>query len=101
MLGKQKINRAIPYLIKLLDCIAIIPKKWEGTVLEDQKYFVSQSAIAALGKFKDFAYNGYIEKFLYPEQLGWIDFKESKDRKQLLKSTYLEYKKIAQKAMMK
>lgn len=99
MLGKLKVDKAIPYLIKLLDCVAIIPNNWMGTVLEDQKYFVSQSAINALGKFKNIEYNKYIEKFLNPEQLNWIKFKESKDSKYLLKSTYQEYKNVTQKAI--
>lgn len=69
-----------------------------GTVLEEQKYFVSQSAIISLGKFKNIEYNKYIEKFLNPELLNWITYEESKDSKILLKSTYREYKKLAREA---
>lgn len=99
MFGKLQVKQAISYLIKLLDCVAIIPDNWIGTVLEEQKYFISQSAIVALGKFKNIEYNKYIKKFLNPEQLNWITYEESQDSKILLKSTYREYKKLARVAM--
>lgn len=99
MLGKLKVDKAIPTLLKLLDCVAIIPEEWKGTILEDQKYFVSQSAIEALGKFGMHEYDEYIRKFLNPENISWINFEESKDKKYLLKSTYQAYRKITQKAI--
>ncbi len=97
MLGKLKVEAAIPYLIKLLDCVNIIPEKWERTVLENGKYYVSQCAIEALGKFKKKELNKYIEKFLNPSDLQWINYSE--ESKNLLKSTYKEYIKAAQKSM--
>ncbi len=97
MLGKLKVEAAIPYLIKLFDCANIIPEKWVGTVLESSKYYVSQCAIEALGKFKKKELNKYIEKFLNPSELQWISFSE--ESKNLLKSTYKDYIKAAQKAM--
>lgn len=99
MLGANKVKEALPYLIELLDCVAIIPQKWIGTVLEDQKYYVSQCAIEALGKYKNLDLNKYILKFLNPEQLDWISFSESKERNYLLKTTYKEYIKVAKSAL--
>ena len=84
-----------------MDCIAIIPEKWNGTLLEDQKYYVSQCAIEAIGKFKNKEYNRYIGKFLTPQNLSWIRYTESPEQKQLLKTTYKEYISLAQKAFMK
>ena len=99
MLGKLKVEEAVPCLIGLIDRIAIIPEKWNGTLLEDQKYYVSQCAIEAIGKFQRKEYNQYIEKFLDPQSLSWIQYTDSPEQKQLLKTTYKEYIRLAQKAI--
>lgn len=99
MLGKLKVEKAIPYLIKLVDCVAIIPEKWVGTVAEEQKFYVSQCAIKALGRFKRKELNQYIEKFLNPSAIEWIKYTEPNEYANVLKSTYKEYIKVATKAM--
>lgn len=99
MLGKMKVEKAIPYLIKLVDCIAIIPKEWLGFGIEEQKFYVSQCAIEALGKFKRKELNQYIEKFLNPSAIEWIKYTEPNENANVLKSTYKEYIKVATKAM--
>ena len=99
MLGKLKVEKAISYLIKLVDCVAIIPEKWVGTVAEEQKFYVSQCAIEALGKFKRKNLNQYIEKFLNPSALEWIQYSKPDIWPGLLKSTYKDYIKLATKAM--
>ena len=99
MLGKLKVEKAIPYLIKLVDCVAIIPKEWIGFGIEDQKFYVSQCAIEALGRFKRKELNQYIEKFLNPFAIEWIKYTEPNENANVLKSTYKEYIKVATKAM--
>ena len=99
MLGKLKVEKAIPYLIKLVDCVAIIPKEWIGFGTEKQKFYVSQCAIEALGRFKRKELNQYIEKFLNPSAIEWIKYTEPNENANVLKSTYKEYIKVATKAM--
>ena len=99
MLGNLKVEKAIPYLIKLVDCVAIIPEKWVGTVAEEQKFYVSQCAIKALGRFKRKELNQYIEKFLNPSAIEWIKYTEPNVDANILKFTYKEYIKVATKAM--
>ena len=99
MLGKLKVEKAIPYLIKLVDCVAIIPERWIGFGIEDQKFYVSQCAIEALGRFKRKELNQYIEKFLNPSAIEWIKYTEPNENANILKSTYKDYIKLATKAM--
>lgn len=99
MLGKLKVEKAIPYLIKLVDCVAIIPKEWLGFGIEEYKFYVSQCAIKALGRFKRKELNQYIEKFLNPSALEWIQYSKPDIWPGLLKSTYKDYIKLATKAM--
>lgn len=99
MLGKLKVEKAIPYLIKLVDCVAIIPENWMGFGIEEYKFYVSQCAIKALGRFKRKELNQYIEKFLNPSAIEWIKYTEPNEYANVLKSTYREYIKVATKAM--
>lgn len=100
MLGNMRVEIALPTIIKLLDCVAIIPQKWHDNILEDQKFYVSQCAIKALGKFKDSSLVQYLEKFLEPEKLDWIKF-DCADNNKYLKRIYREYKELATKAIAK
>jgi hypothetical protein len=52
-----------------------------------------------LGRFKNSEHIKYIQKFLEPEKLTWINFTESQYKHRILKSTFNEYKKVAQKAI--
>ena len=103
MLGKMKVEKAIPYFIKLLNLENLIDSKFYGKSVEDNKYFVSQTAIKALSMFKNPDHIKYIEKFLEPEKLSWIKFSDAaiKDYKHIYKTTYTEYRKIAEKAIKK
>lgn len=100
MLGNMMVEKAVPTIIKLLDCVAIIPQKWHDNILEDQKFYVSQCAIKALGKFKDSSLIQYLEKFLEPEKIDWIKF-DCADNNKYLKRIYREYKELATKAIEK
>ena len=99
MIGKLKVEKAIPYLIKLVDCVAIIPERWIGLGIEGYKFYVSQCAIKALGRFKRKELNQYIEKFLNPSAIEWIKYTEPNVDANILKFTYKEYIKVATKAM--
>ena len=101
MLGKMKVEKSIPYLVKLLDGERKTADSLYGTVLEDTKFLVSQKSIKALSQFKNPEHVKYIEKFLEPEKLSWIKYPDTKDGRSLLKSTYTEYRKIAKKAIEK
>jgi len=101
LLGKMRVKKAIPHLIKLLDGENKIKESYYGTGLEDEKYAVSQESIKALAQFKDPEHIKYVEKFLEPENLSWIQYPDTKDGRYLLKKTYREYKKIAEKAIKK
>lgn len=99
MLGKLRVEKAIPYLIKALDYVTVIPENWIGTIAEDQKFYVSQCAIKALGRFRRKELNQYIEKFLNPSAIEWIRYDEPNEYPKLLKTTYREYINITKKAM--
>jgi len=99
MLGRMKIERAIPHFIRLLDGERLIRESRRGTVLEDSKFLVSQTSIEALSQFKNPDYIKFIEKFLEPEKIPWIKFEESKEARANLRATYATYKNITKKAM--
>lgn len=99
MLGNMKVEKAIPLFINLLDCVAIIPQDWYKSVLEEQKFYVSQCAIKALGRFKDYNLIQHIEKFLNPEKIDWIKFDNVENEKLCRKSVLTKYKKIAIQAI--
>jgi len=101
MLGKMKVEKAIPYLIKLLDGERKTADNLYGTSLEDTKFFVSQESIKALAQFKNPEYMKYVEKFLEPEKISWIKYPDTKDGRNFLKSTHTKYRKIAKKAIEK
>ncbi|MDE6029062.1 MAG: HEAT repeat domain-containing protein [Clostridiales bacterium] len=100
MLGNMRVEKAVPTIIKLLNYVAIIPQNWYENILEDQKFYVSQCAIKALGKFNDSSLIPYLEKFLEPEKLDWIKF-DCVDNNKYLKRIYREYKELATKAIAK
>lgn len=101
MLGKLKIREAVPHLIKLLDCEAIIPDNWVGNLNEDNKYLVSQMAIKVLGNIGIADNVKYIEKFLEPEKLDFIHYSinDPKELNRWLNGTYQKYRKITTKAI--
>ncbi len=99
MLGKLKVEKAIPSFINLLDYVAIIPQEWYKSVLEEQKFYVSQCAIKALGRFKDHNLIQYIEKFLSPENIDWIKFDNVDNETLCKKSVLADYKKITLQAI--
>jgi hypothetical protein len=101
LLVEMKIEEAIPYLVKLLDKENRIQGNYYGTLLEDCKYHVSQEAIKALAQYKNPEHIKHIEIFLAPEKISWIRYPDTKDGRYLLKKTYKEYKKIAEKAIRK
>ena len=101
VLGKMKIEKAIPYLIELLGKENVIANSHYGSISEDMKFFVSQESIKALSQFKNPEHIKYIEKFLEPEKIPWIKYPDTKDGRSLLKSTYTEYRNIAKKAIKK
>ena len=99
MLGNMKVEKAIPTLINLVDCVAIIPDKWYESVLEEQKFYVSHCAIKALGKFDDKQLTEHIEKFLTPEKLDWIKFENAENERLCKKHVLAEYKRLAEQAI--
>lgn len=99
MLGKMKVEKAISSFINLLDYVAIIPKEWYKSVLEQQKFYVSQCAIKALGYFKNEHYVKYIDKFLTPENIDWIKFDNIENEKLCRKSVLSDYKRITIQAL--
>ena len=101
LLSKMKIEKAIPYFINLLSKENKIKSSYYGTVLEYCKYRVSQESINALAQFKNPEHIKYVEKFLTPEKLSWIQYPDTTDGCALLKSTYTEYRNIAKKAIKK
>ena len=101
LLGYLRAKKAIPRLIELLDHVSKIPEGFYGSVLEDCKYHISQEAIMALSKFKNPEHIKYVEKFLEPEKLPWINFVESKEQKYNYRRTYKQYKKITERAIRK
>ena len=101
LLGYIRAKKAIPRLIELLDHVSKIPELYYGSGLEDCKYHISQYAITALSMFKDPGLIKYIEKFLEPEKLPWINFVESKCQKINYRHIYKQYKKITERAIRK
>ena len=101
LLGYLRAKKAIPRLIELLDHVSKIPEGYYGSVLEDCKYHISQYAITALSMFKNPEHIQYVEKFLEPEKLPWINFVESKEQKSNYKDIYKKYKKITERAIQK
>ena len=101
MLGNMKVEKAVPALINLVDCVAIIPDKWYESVLEEQKFYVSHCAIKALANFKDKQLIGHLEKFLTPEKLDWIRFENAENERLCKKHVLNEYKRIAEQAIKK
>ena len=101
MLGKMKVEKAIPHLIRLLDCENRIRNYYYGTISENLKYSVSKDSIKALSQFKNPEHIKYIEKFLEPEKIPWIKYPDTKEGRYLLKSTYAEYRNLAKKAIAK
>lgn len=101
LLGNLKAKIAIPRLIELLDHVSKIPDLYYGSGLEDCKYHISQEAITALSRFKNPEHIKYIEKFLEPEKLPWINFIESKYQKINYRHIYKAYKKITERAIRK
>ena len=99
MLGKCRVEKAIPTLIKLVDCKVILAENWIGNPLEEHRYYVSQMAIKVLGQFANPEYIQFIEKFLEPEKLEFITFSDCADKKWLFDTTYRRYKKITQTAI--
>lgn len=101
LLGYIRAKKAIPRLIELLDHVSKIPELYYGCGLEECKYDISQEAITALSMFKDPGLIKYIEKFLEPEKLPWINFVESKYQKSNYKDVYKRYKVITERAIRK
>jgi len=98
MLGKMKVGKAVPHLIRLLDRENAIADCFSDTSC---KFVVSITAIEALSEFKDPDHIKHVEKFLEPEKIPWIKYPDTKEGRSLLKKTYAEYRKIAQVAIKK
>ncbi|WP_251617683.1 hypothetical protein [Pumilibacter muris] len=99
MLGFMRYEKAIPSFIRLLDGEQRIKDSFYGSTIECGKYLVSQAAITALSRFRKAEYKKYIEKFLEPEKIPWIQFTESKEKKSNLRRTYTQYRNVTKKAL--
>jgi len=99
LLGLLRAKKAIPYIIELLD--------GEKVKNEGAHILLAESAIIALGRFKDPQYIPLVEKFLKPEEIRWIkvkvdnpDTKEGKwELRYRTKEVYRDYTKAAEKAI--
>lgn len=99
MLGLMRYEKAIPSFIRLLDGEQRIDSYFYGSSIETGKYLVSQTAIVALSMFRKAEYRKYIEKFLEPEKIPWIQFTESEEQKSNLRYTYTQYRNVTKKAL--
>ena len=97
MLDKLNIDKAEEYIFSLIEKDNKIPKAWIGKPNEEDKYWCSQKAFEYIINRKNIKYYSFIEKFLNPEKLEWIQFTESKFQKENYSNCYNKYMQIAQK----
>ena len=98
-LSKMKISRVDEFVFNLIEKENKIPEVWRGTLNERDKYWCSLNALKYMVDKKDSKYRCYIQKFLQPEELKWIQFSESKYMKANYTSCYKEYIGLAKKGL--
>ena len=86
-------------IVPLIEKDNKIPKAWIGKPNEEDKYWCSQKAFEYIINRKNIKYYSFIEKFLNPEKLEWIQFTESKFQKENYSNCYNKYMQIAQKGL--
>ena len=99
MLEKMKILEAEEYIFNLIEKENIIPQAWIGSVNEDLKYWCSLCALKYIIKRKDLKYYHFIQKFLHPEKLEWIQFTSSRYTATHYLNCYKKYISLASKGI--
>lgn len=82
-------------ILSLVEKENIIPKAWIGKPNETDKYWCSQIALIHIAKTNQSKYYSYLERFLYPQNLPWIYFTDSKYCQSNYSECYKRYVKIA------
>lgn len=88
-------------IVSLIEKESMIPETWIGEPNEDEKYWCSTLALDCIAKKGDPKYRSYLEKFLFPQDLPWIYFTESKYCRSNYSHCYKNYIKIATKGLRK
>ena len=99
MLGNFKIDEVDEHIFALIERENKIPEAWIGLLNETDKYWCSQKAFEYIIKKKRPEYRQFIEKFLTPEKLPWIQFAESSFQKQNYSHCYKKYIDIAKRGL--
>ena len=88
-------------ILSLVEKENIIPEAWIGKPNETDKYWCSQTALSYIANKNEQKYYSYLERFLFPQNLSFIYFAESKFCQSNYSECYKQYAKIAKKGLEK
>ena len=99
MCSKFNIDEVEEKIFALIEQENKIPVAWLGTLNETDKYWCSQRALEYIIRKNGAKYRQFIDKFLTPEKLHWIQFTESPYQKKNYLNCYKQYIHIAKKGL--